>query len=172
MIGHLRRALDLVATLPETRERHQLELRLQVALGAPLQAVRRWSHPENARAYARARALASQIGESPELPRVLCGMSAAYFVKGHLATATELAHDALAAAERTGEAVDLLDAHLNVGQTLLFAGRFSVALQHLEPTIEAYDPSAHASVPLYAWFTEGFATRDLRDAKALLEELK
>ncbi len=25
--------------------------------------------------------------------------------------------------------------------------------------------------PLYAWFTEGFATRDLRDAKALLEEL-
>jgi predicted ATPase len=26
--------------------------------------------------------------------------------------------------------------------------------------------------PLYAWFTEGFATRDLRDAKALLEELR
>jgi predicted ATPase len=25
--------------------------------------------------------------------------------------------------------------------------------------------------PLYAWFTEGFATRDLRDAKALLEQL-
>jgi predicted ATPase len=26
--------------------------------------------------------------------------------------------------------------------------------------------------PVYAWFTEGFATRDLKDAKALLEELK
>ena len=25
--------------------------------------------------------------------------------------------------------------------------------------------------PLYAWFTEGFATRDLREAKALLEEI-
>ena len=25
--------------------------------------------------------------------------------------------------------------------------------------------------PLYAWFTEGFATRDLQDAKALLEEV-
>ena len=25
--------------------------------------------------------------------------------------------------------------------------------------------------PVYAWFTEGFATRDLRDAKALLDEL-
>ncbi len=25
--------------------------------------------------------------------------------------------------------------------------------------------------PLYAWFTEGFATRDLQDAKALLDDL-
>ena len=25
--------------------------------------------------------------------------------------------------------------------------------------------------PIYAWFTEGFETRDLKDAKALLEEL-
>ena len=26
-------------------------------------------------------------------------------------------------------------------------------------------------VPIYGWFTEGFDTRDLKDAKALLEEL-
>ena len=26
--------------------------------------------------------------------------------------------------------------------------------------------------PVYGWFTEGFDTRDLKDAKALLEELK
>jgi hypothetical protein len=25
--------------------------------------------------------------------------------------------------------------------------------------------------PIYAWFTEGFETKDLKDAKALLEEL-
>ena len=25
--------------------------------------------------------------------------------------------------------------------------------------------------PVYEWFTEGFATKDLKDAKALLEEL-
>ena len=32
--------------------------------------------------------------------------------------------------------------------------------------------AAHALLaPLYAWFTEGFATRDLQAAKALLEEL-
>jgi predicted ATPase len=26
--------------------------------------------------------------------------------------------------------------------------------------------------PVYGWFTEGFETRDLREAKALLEELE
>jgi hypothetical protein len=26
--------------------------------------------------------------------------------------------------------------------------------------------------PVYEWFTEGFDTRDLKDAKALLEELQ
>jgi hypothetical protein len=32
---------------------------------------------------------------------------------------------------------------------------------------------AHAlPAPVYNWFTEGFDTRDLRDAKALLHELE
>ena len=56
-IGHLRRALDLVGTLAETRERHQRELGLQMALGASLAAARGWSHPEyEADLRARARA--------------------------------------------------------------------------------------------------------------------
>ena len=76
-----------------------------MAIGAPLAAARGWSHPEYEQAYARARELASQIGESPELPRVLAGMAAAYFVKGDLATAAEVAQEALAAAERTGDGV-------------------------------------------------------------------
>jgi predicted ATPase len=32
---------------------------------------------------------------------------------------------------------------------------------------EAYDLLA----PVYGWFTEGFSTKDLQDAKALLDEL-
>jgi predicted ATPase len=53
-IGHLRHALALVGTLPETRERHQRELGLQMAIGAPLAAARGWSHPEFEGTYARA----------------------------------------------------------------------------------------------------------------------
>jgi predicted ATPase len=34
------------------------------------------------------------------------------------------------------------------------------------------DEARQLLAPIYAWFTEGFDTRDLQDAKALLEELR
>jgi class 3 adenylate cyclase/predicted ATPase len=145
-IGHLRRALALVGTLPETRERQQRELGLQMAVGAPLGAVRGWSHPETEQAYTRARELASRIGESPELPRVLVGVAVAYSQKGDLATAAKVAQEALAAAECTGDAFDLLSAHFLVGQPLFFQGHLSWALQHFEHSIKLYNPSAHGSL--------------------------
>jgi predicted ATPase len=145
-IGHLRRALDLVATLPETRERHRTELGLQMAIGAPLISARGISHPQNEQSYARARELASQVGELPDLPRVLVGMADAYLVKGNLATAAEVAQDALAAAERTGDAFDLLSAHYQVAMPLFYQGHFSRALHHFEQSIGLYDPNAHGSL--------------------------
>jgi ATP/maltotriose-dependent transcriptional regulator MalT len=97
---------------------------LQMAIGVPLMAARGQSHPEYERTFSRARELASQIGESPELPRVLTGMAVAYFVKGDLATAAEVAQEALAGAERAGESFDLLSAHSVAGAPLLFQGNF------------------------------------------------
>jgi len=142
-VGHLRRALDLVATLAETRERHQRELGLQMALGVPLAAARGWSHPEYEQTYARARALASLIGESPELPRVLVGIGNGYYHKGDLATTAEVAQEALAAAERTRDAFDLLSAQFLVGMPSFHRGHFSRALHHFEHTIKLYNPSEH-----------------------------
>jgi predicted ATPase len=147
-ISHLRRALDLVAVLPETRERHRMELGLQMAIGAPLIAARGISHSENAQCYARARELASQVGELPELPRVLAGMAAVYLVKADLATAVEVGQAALAAAERTGDAFDLLSAHYQVAMPLLYQGHFSRALYHFEQSMDLYDPSMHGSLAL------------------------
>jgi class 3 adenylate cyclase/predicted ATPase len=156
-IGHLRRALELVGTLPQTRERQLRELGLQVAIGVPLFAARGSSHPENEQAYARARELTSQIGESAELPRVLTGMADAYLVKGDLATSAEVATQALAAAERTGNAFDLLSAHHVVGMPLFHQGHFARALPHLEHSIRLYDPSAHGSLAYAAGLDRGVA---------------
>jgi len=156
-IGHLRRALDLVATLPETRERHQMELGLQMAIGVPLFAARGSSHPENEQAYTRALSLTSQIGEWPGLPRVLAGMADAYLVKGDLAASAEVAMEALEAAERTGEALDLLSAHHVVGMPLFHQGHFARALQHVEQSIKLYNPSVHGSLAYAVGLDRGVA---------------
>ena len=40
------------------------------------------------------------------------------------------------------------------------------------PTRLCCDQQAHELLaPVYGWFTEGFDTRDLKEAKALLDEL-
>jgi class 3 adenylate cyclase/tetratricopeptide (TPR) repeat protein len=144
-IRHLRHALDLLASQPESVERNQRELRLQLAIAAPLSAARGWSDPQSEHAFARARELVSAIGDVPELPRVLVGLAVAYHIAGNLAVSTDLAGEALVAAERVGDTFDLLSARYAVACPLYWRGELSQALQHLERAIDLYDPEVHAS---------------------------
>ena len=64
-ITHLTTALELLNTLPDTRERAQQELLLHLTLGVPLQATRGYSSPEVKATYTRARELCQQVGETP-----------------------------------------------------------------------------------------------------------
>jgi predicted ATPase/class 3 adenylate cyclase len=144
-IGHLRRALALLATLPDDRERDQQELRLQMAIATPLGASGAFSHPDCQAAHARARALATRIGESPELARVLVGLATAYFVQGDLATGEAIGLDALTAATRTRDSLDLLLAHVVVGFPHFYRGSFARAAEHYGQATALYDPREHAS---------------------------
>jgi class 3 adenylate cyclase/predicted ATPase len=148
VIGHLRRALVLLATLPETLERNQHELRLQMAIGAPLAAVRGWAGAECEAAFERARQLASRVGELHDLPRTLVALAVSYYVKGDLTASAELAEQALEAAQRSGDAYDLLSAHSAAGSALFFRGEFSAAIRHCQQVIELYDPTEHAALVL------------------------
>ena len=73
-IAHLTKGLELLKTLPDTPERTQQELTLQLALGAPLMATKGYAAPEVDRAYTRARELCQQMGETPQLFPVLWGL--------------------------------------------------------------------------------------------------
>src|SRR5262249_11318650 len=54
-IAHLTKGLEILTTLPNTPERTQQELRLQIALGPPLIASKGYGAPEVEHAYSRAR---------------------------------------------------------------------------------------------------------------------
>jgi predicted ATPase len=158
-IGHLTRAIELLRTLPETRERNQRELGLQIAIAVPLSAAKGWADPECEGAYERARVLASEIGEGPELTRVLVGLAVSFYMKGDLATSSELAKQALEAAERGGSAFDLGSAHGAVGRPLYYQGEFSRALHHFEQVIGLYDFKEHAPLAHTVGIDRGVVTR-------------
>ncbi len=144
-IGHLTEGLELLKTLPDTPERAQQELTLQIALGVPLTTTKGYATLEVEKAYTRARELCRQVGETPQLFPVLRGLWRFYIARGKLQTARELGEQLLSLAQSIQDPAFLLPAHLALGETLLWLGELAPARAHLEQGIALYDPQKHRS---------------------------
>ena len=143
--GHFTRGLELIAMIPDTPERTQQELTLQLALGSPLQALHGYGAPEVEAVYTRARELAQRMGESTQLFPVWRGLYVFYVLRGQLRIAHELGERLLSVAQSVQDPALLLEAHFAVGQTLMFQGKLVAAQEHLERGITLYDPERHSS---------------------------
>jgi class 3 adenylate cyclase/predicted ATPase len=144
-ITHLSRGLVLLNALPESPERVQQELTLQITLGKPLIATKGFTVPETGRAFGRALELCRQIGETPQLFPVLVGLRMFYAEKGELQTARELGEQLLRLAERERDTDLLLEAHYALGVPLYWQGEFSLARIHFEQGVSLYNFQQHRS---------------------------
>ncbi len=142
-ITHLRRGLELLETMPDTPERAQEELALQVALAVPLQAAKGFAAPEVGHTFARTRELCRQVGETPQIFPVLWLLALFYGTRGEHQTAHELAEQLLNLAERVGDPVLVALAHYMLGSAALFIGKLTLAQDYLEQVIAFYDPQEH-----------------------------
>jgi predicted ATPase len=183
-------ALELLKTLPDTSERAQKELALDIALGAPLMVTKGWTAPEVEQVYSRARALCQQLGETAQLFWVLMGLWAFYNVRAEHRTEYALGKQLLTLAQSEHDPASLVAAHYALGGTLSYLGEFAAAREHWEQMITHYDPQQHRSYALLygldlgvagrvicaaldLWFL-GYPDRALegiRDALALAQEL-
>jgi class 3 adenylate cyclase/predicted ATPase len=153
-IAHLTKGLELLKTLPDTPERTQHELTLQLALGAPLKATKGWAAPEVEQTYTRALELCRQVGETPQLFGVLGGLWVFYFDRAEYKTAHELAEQCLRLAQSVQNSYLLVWAHCVVGMTLFNLGEFALAQDHLEQGIARYDPQQHRALAFSAGTNE------------------
>jgi class 3 adenylate cyclase/tetratricopeptide (TPR) repeat protein len=142
-ISHLTKGLELLKTLPDTLERAQQELTLQIALGTPLMASKGYGASEVEHLYTRARELCRQVSETPQLVPVLWGLTSFYGIKGDVQTATELAEQLMRLAQSLQDPVALLIAHRLRGVHLFFSGESTLARTHLEQGIALYDRQHH-----------------------------
>jgi predicted ATPase len=130
-------------------------------------------------------------------PHHIALLAGAYEIAGQIEEAATLLDDALQIVERTGERWLAAELNRHKGQLLLRQGHSEAAEQlyrkalsiAVEQEAKLWELRATVSLarlrldqgrrieardllaPVYSWFTEGFATPDLKEAKALLDEL-
>src|SRR5215467_1140254 len=137
---HLAHQIALLTTLPETPAHTQQALALHIALGAALQMAKGFGAPEVERAYARARELCQQVGETPEIVPVLYGLYRFYLGRLQLHTVREIGETLLRLAQRAHDPALAVIAHYALGTAWFCLGVLPAARQHLEEGIARYTP--------------------------------
>jgi serine/threonine protein kinase/predicted ATPase len=146
--AHYRRALQLLLLQPESTARDRDELRLQLALGAPLMATRGYANPEVRSTYARARELCQRAGGDAQLFASVLGLWQFYMVAGEVLISADLGRQLLAQAEQSTDPVRLMLAHRALGTSLMLCGEFQSCHDHSEQGSALYDPAQHGKLVL------------------------
>jgi predicted ATPase len=102
-----------------------------VALGPALRAAKGQAAPDVERAYARARELCAQLGDTPQVFPVLRGLMTYYVNRGDLQTVYQLGEQLLRLAQAQPDPAPLLLAHYQLGQVLFYRGEPALARTHL-----------------------------------------
>jgi class 3 adenylate cyclase/predicted ATPase len=149
-LSHLTKGLEALTALPNTPERIQQELTLQIAMGGPLIAMKGYTAPEVEKTYTRALELCRQAGETPHLFSVLWGLRLYWIARAELHTAQELGEQLLSLAQRAQDTTLLVEGHRALGDTLFYLGELVPAHAHFEQAMTFYDHQQHHSyVVLY-----------------------
>jgi predicted ATPase len=140
-----------------------------------------------------------ETGMRMGMPGILVEVARAYGKVGLVGEGLAAVAEALELAEQTGERISVAGLHATRGDLLLAASeeneveaeacfrqaldlarsqeargfelRAATSLARLWQSQGKHKEARELLAPIYGWFTEGFATRDLKEAKALLDEL-
>ena len=165
-IDHLTKGLDLLGSLPETPERDQQELTLQLTLGISLLTTRGYGAPEVGRAYDRARELCHQVRDTTQLFSSLFGMWL-FYSQTELQTAQKLGEQLHTLAQRSQDPALILQAHHALWTTSFFFGNLVQTREHAEQGMSIYDQQQHRSHAfIYAGHDPGMCCRAF-DASAM-----
>jgi class 3 adenylate cyclase/predicted ATPase len=158
-VSHCTTGIELLKSLPETPDHTQQALTLYIALGAAQLVTKGHAAPEVERTYIQARALCQQVGEPPELIRVLFGLWRYYIARPQFHTARELGETLLRLAQRADDPALSVIAHYALGLTEIYLGALPAARPHLEEAIARYTPDQHRALVLPMGHDPGVACR-------------
>jgi len=145
-VGHLRKALEVLMTLPESAERDRQELALQTALGPALMATKGYGASEAGEAYVRAHELSERVGDTKEQFIARWGLWLDQWIRAERHTSLAMARQLIELAENLPESEYLLEAHLAFGTSQHHVGELQTAREHLQEGVRLYDSERHAAL--------------------------
>lgn len=131
-VDHLSKALALLEKIPESIERHHLELKLLGAYGFSLSASQGYAAPEVEAAQLRALELCELIGDEESLYAVKRRLGTFFIVRGELDRAGELAHQCIELGESRDRPDYLIEGYNALGYVLGYQGQYDDAMKALE----------------------------------------
>ena len=155
----LTKGLALLDTLPESPERSQHELTLQLTLGELLRATKGVGAPDVGDVYTRAMTLAQQVGETPQRIRILWGLSQFHLTQGQIATAGALAQQLLDLVQCQPDTGFAVEGHFAMGTMASYRGDLLAARTHLEHSYRLADTVQSPSPLLRGGFVCGVTPR-------------
>ena len=193
-VAQLAGALDQIATLPSAPALRREQIRLQVALIAPLMHVKGYAAPETKAAAERARVLIEQaeaLGELPEDPlllfSVLYGLWVANYVAFNGDAMRDLASQFLVLAEKQGAKVPIMIGHRLMAASSMGTGDIVEGRKHYDRAMALYDPAENRSLATrfgqdlrvailsfrsYALWMLGYPEAALADAREALKDAR
>lgn len=145
-IEHYRRALQLLAGLPDSQQRTLSEITLNTALGPHLLASEGFGAPAAEQVYRRAEHLCDRIGATRELFTALWGLWLYVAAHGHLDDAKRIGVRLMEIATLYQERSLLLQAHHALWATSLERGELLACFEHATAGADLYEVGEHAGL--------------------------
>jgi class 3 adenylate cyclase/predicted ATPase len=146
-IRQLSAALELLKRQPDTPGRARQELTLQLAIGPALIAARGFASPEVESTYSRALALCSGLGDTSQIFPTQVGLRTYFSLSAEHVKAYKVGKGLVSLAERANDPEWLGEAHVSLGTTLYFSGRFRIADVHFKRALLLYLLEPHQLHP-------------------------
>jgi predicted ATPase len=142
-IAHYNKALDLLSGLPETPERDQRELALQLALLVPLMSTKGFGSPESGRAVVRARELCDRAGDMQQRFFAFFQLVNYYGTTGQYRTALKFADQMSQIGEQSKDPVLRACCYYAYAWPLLNLGELVRTVEYGRRMIDVYDQEKH-----------------------------
>jgi predicted ATPase/class 3 adenylate cyclase len=145
-VRHFNRAIELLQSKPQSRERDACELEMRIKLSGPLIATRGYVTTELADNYSNAWRLCEKLEEKKSIFPVMYGQWVIPYVRGDMAAALVNSKRFLQQAEQQNDTGLLMMGHRIYGSSLVWRGDTRQGSEHLRQALSLYKADEHGKL--------------------------